>query len=293
MINWEVLTSYSFLLIALGTFLLASAAGVIGTVSVLKGQSLIGDAIGHAAYPGIILAFMVTVTKDPLYLLLGALFTGAIAFALIQVIHRFSKLDLDAILAVVLSSFFGFGMVLKSWIQGHPTFAGESQAGLANYIFGQAAYIMERDVQLILIVAIISLALFTLFYKELKVFVFDEVYAQTIGINATVLYLLVMVMTMGIIGVGLKLVGTILIASLLIVPAITAMQWSDKFLHVSLIAAGVGGVSAVIGTYFSTVYRGLSTGPMIIVVMTLIALASLIIGPRGIVSTLIKRRGLR
>ncbi|EPH10929.1 metal ABC transporter permease [Facklamia hominis] len=288
----QVLTSYSFLLIALGTFLLASAAGIIGTVSVLKGQSLIGDAIGHAAYPGIIMAFMVVVSKDPTALLIGALISGACAFFLIQLIHHYSKINLDAILAIVLSAFFGLGMVLKSWIQGHPAFAGQSQSGLNNYIFGQAAYIMEKDVRIILWVAIVSLCLFGLFYKEIKVFVFDEVYAQTIGIRSSWIYALMMLMTMSIIGVGLKLVGTILIASLLIVPAVTALQWSNRFLPVCLIAAFVGGISAVIGTYYSTIYRGLSTGPMIIVVMTSLALISLLIGPRGILSTLRKRRAM-
>lgn len=288
--NWEVLTSYSFILIGTATFLLASAAGIVGTISVLKGQSLIGDAIGHAAYPGIIIAFMITVTKNPTYLLVGALFTGFLAFAAIQLINRFSKLELDASLAVVLSSFFGFGMVLKTWIQGHPSYQGESQSGLSNYIFGQAAYIMEQDVRMILVVAIVCLVLFAFFYKEIKLFIFDEVYAKTIGISVSAIYFLVMIMTMGIIGVGLKLVGTILIASLLIVPAMTAMQWSDKFLYVLIIAGLVGGVSAVIGTYYSTVYAGLSTGPMIIVVMTIVCLISMAIGPRGIISKLIKRR---
>lgn len=288
--NWEVLTSYSFILIGVATFLLASSAGIIGTISVLKGQSLIGDAIGHAAYPGIIIAFMITITKNPTYLLLGALFTGFLAFATIQLIYRFSKLELDAALALVLSAFFGFGMVLKTWIQGHPRYQGESQSGLSNYIFGQAAYIMEQDVHMILFVAIVCLLLFAIFYKEIKLFIFDETYAKTIGLSISAIYFLVMVMTMGIIGVGLKLVGTILIASLLIVPAITAMQWSDRFLYVLFIAGFVGGVSAVIGTYYSTVYAGLSTGPMIIVVMTLFALVSMVIGPRGLVSKLIKRR---
>ena len=122
MLDWQILTSYSFILIAVGTFLLASSAGVIGTISVLKGQSLIGDAIGHAAYPGIIIAFMLTLTKNPTYLLLGALFTGTLAFGLIQLINHYSKVELDAILAIVLSMFFGMGMVLKTWIQGHPIY---------------------------------------------------------------------------------------------------------------------------------------------------------------------------
>ena len=290
MLDWQILTSYSFILIAVGTFLLASSAGVIGTISVLKGQSLIGDAIGHAAYPGIIIAFMLTLTKNPTYLLLGALFTGTLAFGLIQLINHYSKVELDAILAIVLSMFFGMGMVLKTWIQGHPIYSQQSQAGLNNYIFGQAAYIMEQDVRLILIVSIISLSIFALFFKEFKIFIFDEGYSQATGFHAKTMYTLLVLMTMFIIWVGLKLVGTILIASLLIVPAVTALQWSNQYHKVCFIAAGVGGISAVIGTYISTVHLGFSTGPTIIVVMTTLALISLVIGRRGVIHRWRQRR---
>ncbi|MDK8502025.1 metal ABC transporter permease [Aerococcus sp. UMB1112A] len=289
MLNWEIINSYSFLLIATGTFLLASAAGVVGSISVLKGQSLIGDAIGHAAYPGIVLAFMIFMVRDPLILLLGAMGTGILAFVLIQLVNRQSKLRLDAALAVTLSSFFGLGMVLKSYIQGHPEYASASQAGLKNYIFGQAAYIMEDDIKLILVIAILSLLLFALFYKEIKVFIFDEVYAKTIGYRTSLMYGVIMVMTMSIIGVGLKLVGTILIASLLIIPTITATMWSDRFHVVLLLAGFFGGLSAVVGTYFSTLYNGLSTGPTIIVVMTLFSMFSMVFGRKGMLRQAIER----
>lgn len=289
MIQWSILTSYSFLLIALATFLLAAVGGMIGTISVLKNQSLIGDAIGHAAYPGIILAFMFTLTKNPIYLLIGAMITGSLAFIVIQLIHHYSKLDLDAALAITLSTFFGFGMVLKSWIQGHPTYATESQSGLNKYIFGQAAYIMEHDITIIIVVSSVSLLLFALFYKEIKLFIFDEAYAKTIGISSSFIYLLMMLLIMSIIGTGLKLVGTILIASLLIFPPIIALQWSHQFSKVIWLAGFSGGLSAVIGTYFSTAYRGLSTGPMIIMIMAAFALVSFIFSPRGIIRKMLKR----
>ncbi|EFI41802.1 ABC 3 transport family protein [Peptoniphilus sp. oral taxon 386 str. F0131] len=290
MFSHEILSSYSFIIVSIGTFLLAMASGAIGCITVLKGQSLIGDAIGHSSFPGIILAFMLFMQRDPVILLVGAIFSGAVAFVLIQVIHSNSKLDLDAILAVILSSFFGLGMVFKSYIQGNPKFAGASQSGLQNYIFGQAAYIMKDDIRLILFVAITALLLLIIFYKEIKIFVFDEIYSKTIGLNTTLLYGIILFMTMSLIATGLKLVGAILISSLLIVPAITALQWSNRFNVVLVIASFVGGVSALIGTYISTAYNGMSTGPTIILIMSTFAFISLIIGPHGMIANLRMRR---
>ena len=292
MFNMDVLTSYSFLIVGSGTFLLAAIAGAVGCITVLKGQSLIGDAIGHAAFPGIVLSFMLFLQREPILLTLGAVVSGTTAFMLIQVIKENSKLELDAILAVILSSFFGAGMVLKSHIQGNSAYKDAAQSGLSSYIFGQAAYIMKDDVKLILYIGIPTLILLILFYKEIKLFLFDEIYARTIGIKTVLLYGIILVMTMGIIAAGLKLVGAILISSLLIIPAITALQWSDKFSKVLIIAGVTGGVSALIGTYISTVYDGMSTGATIILVMGSLAVISLVIGPHGMISNIkMRRRG--
>ena len=290
MFNIDILTSYTFIIVGSGTFLLAAIAGAVGCITVLKGQSLIGDAIGHAAFPGIVLSFMLFMQREPVLLTLGAVVSGTTAFILIQVIKENSKLKLDAILAVVLSSFFGVGMVLKSHIQGNSTYKDAAQSGLSSYIFGQAAYIMKDDVKLIVYVGIPMLVLLILFYKEIKVFLFDEIYASTIGIKTVLLYGIILVMTMGIIATGLNLVGAILISSLLIIPAITALQWSDKFGWVLIIAGVVGGVSALIGTYISTAYEGMSTGATIILIMGSLAIISLVIGPHGMIKNLRMRR---
>ena len=290
MFNIDILTSYTFIIVGSGTFLLAAIAGAVGCITVLKGQSLIGDAIGHAAFPGIVLSFMLFMQREPVLLTLGAVVSGTTAFILIQVIKENSKLKLDAILAVVLSSFFGVGMVLKSHIQGNSTYKDAAQSGLSSYIFGQAAYIMKDDVKLIVYVGIPMLVLLILFYKEIKVFLFDEIYASTIGIKTVLLYGIILVMTMGIIATGLKLVGAILISSLLIIPAITALQWSDKFGWVLIITGVVGGVSALIGTYISTAYEGTSTGATIILIMGSLAIISLVIGPHGMIKNLRMRR---
>ena len=290
MLNMDILTSYSFIIVGSGTFLLAAIAGAVGCITVLKGQSLIGDAIGHAAFPGIILSFMLFMQREPVLLTLGAVASGTTAFMLIQVIKENSKLKLDAILAVVLSSFFGVGMVLKSYIQGNSNYKDAAQSGLSSYIFGQAAYIMKDDVKLIVYIGVPTLLLLVLFYKEIKLFLFDEIYAKTIGIRTVLLYGIILVMTMGIIAAGLKLVGAILISSLLIIPAITALQWSDKFSRVLIIAGVVGGVSALVGTYISTAYDGMSTGATIILIMGSFAIISLVTGPHGMIKNLRMRR---
>lgn len=290
MFNLELLTSYSFVIVAIGTLILAMASGAVGCITVMKGQSLIGDAIGHAAFPGIVLAFMLSSTRNSVILLFGAMATGTLCFILIQIIHAHSKLDLDASLAISLSSFFGLGMMLKSYIQGNPNYATASQSGLQNYIFGQAAYMMKEDISLILAVAIPSIILLVVFYKELKVFIFDEVYSKTIGLNTKLLYFIILLMTMSLISVGLKLVGAILISSLLIVPCITALQWSNKFHNVLIISAIVGGISAFLGTYVSTMHNGMSTGATIIMFMSGFAFVSLLIGPHGIIANMLMRR---
>lgn len=279
--NVNVLTSYAFIVVALGTSLLAAAAGAVGCINVLRGESLIGDAIGHATFPGVVFAFMLALQRNPAVLLLGALFTGAVAYLLIQLLNTHSKLDLDAILAVVLSAFFGMGMVLKSYIQGNPRYGRASQAGLQNYIFGQAAFIMRGDIKVIFAVAVGILLLLLLFYKEIKVSIFDCEYAAVIGLPSGIISGITVLMTLSVIATGLKLIGAILIASLLVIPAIIALQWSSRFDRVMIIAALSGGTSSLIGTYISTICNGMSTGPVIIVVMSLMALISLVFGPRG------------
>lgn len=134
---------------------------------------------------------------------------------------------------------------------------------------------------MIYMVSIPVLILFFLFYKELKLFVFDPEYAITIGINEKMLYGLVLIMTMGMIGVGLKLVGIILISSLLIIPTIIGLQWSDRYAIVLIVGAVAALFSAVAGTLISSTFRGMSTGPMIVVLLSLLAIASMLLSPRG------------
>ena len=288
-----LLFQYSFIVVALGTMCLAMSTGIVGTISILKRQSLIGDAVGHASFPGIVLAFIIAGRKDSLTLMSGAIIAGVCAFFIIQYIVNSSKLEADTTMAVILSAMFGFGMVLKSYIQGNSSFSG-SQAGLANYIFGQAAYMLrEDDVIIIFSVSIVSILLFLIFFKEIKIHVFDEAYAETLGIKKNIISVLIIIITMLLIAAGLKAVGVVLISSMLITPGVIGMQWSKRYESVLIIAAISGALSALIGTSVSTLVKGMSTGPSIILCMTAIAFLSVLFGPYGIIASKMRIGKLR
>lgn len=288
---FDVLTSYTFIISAVSSAFLGFSAGMVGTVSVLKGQSLIGDAIGHSTFPGIVIAFMIFQTKMPIILMLGALFTGIVAFIIIHTIDMNSKIKLDTALAIVLSSMFGLGMVLKSYIQGNKSFSGSSQAGLENYIFGQAAFVTELDMYIIIVVSIISVLILLIFYKEIKLSIFDIGYAEIIRLRPKIISYVSLIITIMIITVGLKTVGAVLVSSMIIIPAVTALQWSNKFERVLFIAGFIGMITSIIGTYFGSIKNGYPNGPAIIVVMSIVAIISILFGKYGIIKKLfISRR---
>ncbi|CAM2902479.1 metal ABC transporter permease [Salinicoccus roseus] len=284
----DILSGYTFLIVAFGTVILAFASGIIGTVSVIKGQSLIGDAVGHATFPGIVIAFMLVGIRDTLSLALGALILGIVAFLTIQLITEHSKITLDSALALVLSSFFGLGMALMSFVQGNPDFDGTQ--GLSDYIFGQAAYMLRSDVYLIIAASILSLLIFSLFYQQIKIYIFDPIYSRSIGISNPLMNFMVLAITITLIAVGLKAVGAILIVNLLIAPAVIGQLWSDRFLNVLLIAGTTGAIAAFIGTYISTAGDDIATGPAIILVLSAFVVFSMLFSRKGLLRRSIHRR---
>lgn len=287
---FDIITSYTFIISALGAVILSISAGAVGTISVLKGQSLIGDAIGHSTFPGIVVVFMLLQTREPILLLLGAFIAGTIAYAFIEVVNGSSKLKMDTSLAIVLSTMFGLGMVLKSYISGNTNFSNTTQAGLMNYIFGQAALILEKDIIIISIVCVLALILLVVFYKEIKLYIFDRQFASLARFKPNIISLIVLIMTMSIIAVGLKTVGAILISSLLITPTVIGLQWSDKYSYVIIIAMISGGLSGLIGSYIASSSLGYPNGPSIIVVLSIFALLSMVFGKRGIIKKYIERK---
>lgn len=261
---------YSFQIVVVGVTLLALASSLIGTINIYKNQSLIGDALGHSTLPGIIIAFMLTYKKDPITLLFGSVISAAISYFLIDYSNKNSKVGADANMAIYLSGFFGLGLLLKSYIQANPSFANASKAGLDKYIFGQAAYLREADIFLILIAFLLCLGIMIIFYRDIQCYLFDRQFANQIGINTKFLDYLLLFLTILVIGVGIKAVGVILISSLLIIPIVTAKKIGNSFLKVIELSALFSIITSVLGSMVSTTYKGFSTGPSIIIFQGLI-----------------------
>ena len=173
-----VFTDYTLRTITLGTAILGAICGMLGSFAVLRKQSLLGDAISHAALPGIAIAFLITGTKETNVLLIGALISGLIGAFWIRGITRNTHLKSDTALGLILSLFFGFGMLLLTFIQKQPN---ANQSGLDKFLFGQAATLLARDVWFMAIVTGICLIVLTLFWKEFKLLLFDADYTKTLG----------------------------------------------------------------------------------------------------------------
>ncbi|HFI0791050.1 TPA: metal ABC transporter permease [Streptococcus suis] len=270
----ELLRDYSFWTVALGTLVLALAASQIGTISVLTRQSLIGDSLGHAAYPGIILSYMVFQSRQPLLLLLGAVGSGYLSYGLVGWLCRKGRTSRVNALALVSAAFFGLGLVLKQYVQGNVAFQGAAQAGLENYVFGQAAFMQLDDVLLICLVALLGLFLFGWYYQSLKLYLFDRQFAKLVGIPVEKIDRLTLFLLLSLIAVGLKVVGAILMSSFLIAPAVFGLLLGKSYAQTLALAAGIASFSALVGTYLSSVVTGLSTGPTIIVCLSVSSLVA-------------------
>ena len=273
-------TDYTLRSISLGTAVLGIICGMLGSFAVLRKQSLLGDAISHAALPGIALAFLITGAKDSNILLLGALASGLIGAYWIRGMISKTHLKSDTALGLVLSLFFGFGMLLLTYIQKQPN---ANQAGLDKYLFGQAATLVERDVLLMVGVAGVTILVVCLFWKEFKLLLFDQDYTKTLGFNTKFIDILITFFIVVAIVIGLQTVGVVLMSAMLLAPAAAARQWTNNLAVMVFLAALIGGFSGVFGTAISATQNNLSTGPVIILVASFFVVVSFIFSPaRGL-----------
>jgi len=274
--------------VILGSLILGLMSGVLGSFSVLRRQSLIGDTLAHAALPGICLAFMLSGTRTNEWLLTGGLATGLVGIFVMMAISRWSQVKPETALGIVLSVFFGFGILLLTRIQ-HSNDAGQS--GLDRFIFGQAATILPRDLVVMGIIAAISLSVVVLLFKELKVLSFDPDFAAAQGLRPGVTSSILAALIVGVVMMGLQTVGVVLMVSLLIAPAVAARQWTRSLSSMIVLSGAFGMLSGVLGAVSSSLGDRLPTGPMIVSVASVIVIISILAAPdRGILSRIQRRR---
>ncbi len=276
----ELLGDYTVQNVLLGAVFLGIVSGVLGSFAVLRQQSLLGDALAHAALPGVCLGFLIAGARSLPWILAGALATGVLAALTMLLLIRRSRLKTDAGLGIVLSLFFAAGVVLLTYIQGQPNAA---QGGLDTFLFGQAAATLRSDLYLMGGITAAALALVAALWKELKLVTFDPQFAGAIGLPVTVLEVVLTAMIALAVVVGLQMVGVVLMTAMVIAPAAAARQWVKRLGAMVALAAALGIAAGATGSLISAGGANLATGPLIVLAASALVLASLLLAPgRGL-----------
>ncbi|MFM8368558.1 MAG: iron chelate uptake ABC transporter family permease subunit [Chloroflexota bacterium] len=292
---YDLLFDYTLRTVALGSAILGIVSGALGSFAVLRKQSLLGDAISHAALPGIVIAFLITRSREPAVLMLGALIAGWLATLFMLNIIRTTRIKDDSALGLVLSVFFGMGLMLLTFTQKLPD---ATQAGLDKFLFGQAATLLQSDVITMAIIGTLAIALLMTFWKEFKLITFDPEFAASLGYPVRFLDVLLTTLLVIAIVIGLQTVGVVLMSAMIVAPAAAARQWTEKLKFMVILGGLFGALAGVSGTLISGSAEKLPTGPVIVLCMSVIVMFSMLFATnRGLVwnwfRNLHNRRSLR
>lgn len=252
----------------LASVLVAIICGILGSFVVLKGLAFIGDALAHASFGGVALAFV-----------LGAnIYLGAFVFALatalgIGAITRRGRVSSDTAIGVFFSGTFALGILIISRVDSYTT-------DLFGYLFGDVLSITRGDLITISILGIVVLALVGVFYRQLLFVAFDPTVAAASGIPARALEYLLLALLGATIVTAIQAVGIVLVVALLVTPAATAYLLIQRFHHMIWASAALGSLSALLGIYLSY-YLDVASGAAIILVATALFFVTLVLTGRG------------
>ncbi len=291
----------------IGCMLMCLGASLVGVVVFLRKQSLIGEVLSHAAYPGIIIGtliaglFVVQTAEElklALFALTGAFATSFLGLWLINILENHLKVSSDAALCFVLSTFFGIGLTIASEVQF--AYTGLYKQVL-TYLYGQAATMTDIHILIYGILALGISALVLSLYKEIQVITFDKQYAKSLGIQIEPINILIFILVTLAVIIGIRSVGVVLMSAMLIAPAAAARQFTHRLSVMFALAGFFGLLSGFFGIYLSVTLTDyfafhfpasrliLPTGPMIVLVASFICMGSLLFAPeRGLIIRLIR-----
>ncbi|RSL34944.1 metal ABC transporter permease [Salibacterium salarium] len=283
---WSLLLSSNTQWVLASTMVLGIAAGTVGCLAYWKRQSLMSDALAHAALPGVVIAFLLLGEKNLFVLITGASISALIGAYFIEWVRSSTRITEDTAMGMVLSIFYGLGIMLLTIANRT---AGGNQSGLDSFIFGQAAAMVQSDVLTMFILALLVIFIVGFGFKEWKIYLFDPSFAKGAGLSIkgmSGLYTAILVTT---IVIGIQAVGVILIAALLIIPPVSALYWTRTFRWMVCLSAIFGGLAGVLGTAISALGSGWPTGPFIVMVGSCLFILSLIFGKeRGLLITFLQ-----
>lgn len=314
----------------LGSLLLGLSCGLLGSFIVVRRMALFGDTLSHAVLPGVMFGFLATgfvvvgagwlitidefinapfsslkqiwnaeggvdlqfqakaMTKNPVLIFIGATVAGLLGGVAVTFIRRATRLKEDTALGLVLASFYAVGVCLLTRIQD---LESAKIAGLDNFMFGQAALLSDGDLKLMAVVAVLSLLIVLVFYKELLVTSFDNAYAQAVGFPVRIVHYCLMLLLAFSVVVALQAVGVVLVSALLITPAAAAYMLTDRMHRMMWLSVAFGAFAGVSGACMAFFFDGLPTGPFMVLGATLVFVLAFLFSPRhGLVTRWVRQR---
>lgn len=270
--------TYGFMLKAIWvSSIVGAACAFLSAFLMLKGWSLMGDALSHSVVPGVAGAYAIGYPYS-----VGAFFTGLLAALSIIIVRAFTRLKEDAIIGFIFSTFFAIGLLIISL---NPT-----SINAQTIIFGNILGIDDSDMIQVQIIILVSFILLLLFWKDLLVVFFDETHARSIGLKPLPLKILFFTILSACTVAALQTVGAILVIAMVVTPGATAYLLTDRFSRLLIISVVIGASTSAIGAWISYFLNG-ETGGVIVTLQTLIFLAAFLFAPRqGLISN---RRRIR
>lgn len=257
--------------------LVGGVCAFLSAYLMLKGWSLIGDALSHAVVPGVAIAYALGLPYA-----LGAFFSGILASLAILWIKSLTKLHEDAVIGFIFTTFFALGLFI---ISINPT-----SVNVQEIIFGNILGISDGDMIQVSIVMAVSLVLLLIFWKDLLLVFFDEIHAKSVGLSPKVYQVLFFSLLSACVVSALQTVGAILVIAMVITPGATAYQLTDKFRPLIMIAGILGIITSGLGVYLSYYLDG-ATGGVIVSLQTALFVLAFLFSPKfGLLTQKIKSK---
>ena len=258
--------------------LVGAVCAFLSAYLMLKGWSLIGDALSHAIVPGVAGAYMLG-----LPFALGAFISGGLAAAAMLFLNQRTKLKEDAIIGLIFTSFFGLGLFMVS--------LSPTSVNIQTIVLGNVLAITPEDTLQLVIIGVVSMVVLFFKWKDLMITFFDEAHARSIGLNPTGLKILFFTLLSASTVAALQTVGAFLVIAMVVTPGATAYLLTDRFPRLIVISLAIGALTSFIGAYISYFLDG-ATGGVIVILQTTIFLIAFFFAPKhGLIAS--RRRGKR
>ena len=267
---------YNTLVVAAGVAAVGFAAGVVGSLGVLRKRALVGDAAAHATLVGVAVAFLMTGRRDLPVLLLGAFIAAVTSLGVLVLLRRVTRTRDDAATAIVLGVSFGLGITLVSGITARGIPGG---AGLEQFLLGHTAALTAADAVLLAGVSAAAVLLLVIGFKEATLVAFDAAFAAASGLPVAMIDYALVTLVAVMVVVGLPAAGAVLVTALVVIPPVAARQWTDRVTTMLVLAGCFGLIAALVGVGLSAAVPRLSTGPVVVLVAASIFVVSFVGSP--------------